>query len=151
MELEGAKRCFSSLQNDEIRIDTFISDRHKGIAKWIRTSQTSTAHFFDIWHVLKNITKKMALVAKEKWFQIIGEWIKWVRNHIYWAATTTKSGFGELIAAKYSTFMRHVADKHKDHFEDLFKNCTHGNLEKRDWIYIGNYFQFTCYCIMKAL
>ena len=48
MELEGAKRSFAYLKQCEVNIKTFISDRHRGIAKWIRSSQRSTAHFFDI-------------------------------------------------------------------------------------------------------
>ena len=139
MELEGAKRSFHNLNSDGIRIDTFISDRHKGITKWIRTDQKSTEHFFDIWHVARNITKKMMQAAKEKGFEIISKWVKAVRNHIYWAATTTKPGFGELIVAKWSSFIRHVADKHNNHPNSLFANCSHGDLDqKRDWIHIGN-------------
>ena len=36
MELAGAQRCFQYLQEKGIKASTFISDRHKGIAKWIR-------------------------------------------------------------------------------------------------------------------
>ena len=51
MELEGAKRAFSYLQSVGITVVVFISDRHRGIAKWIRESQPGCAHFFDIWHI----------------------------------------------------------------------------------------------------
>lgn len=34
-ELEGAKRCFSYLQRVGLTIAIFVSDRHRGIAKWI--------------------------------------------------------------------------------------------------------------------
>ena len=36
MELEGAKRSFNFLQTAGVAIKVFISDRHRGIAKWIR-------------------------------------------------------------------------------------------------------------------
>ena len=143
MELEGAKRCFQNLKKDGIRIDTFISDRHRAITKWIRNDQKSTKHFFDIWHVARNITKKMMQAAKEKGFEVIGKWVRAVRNHIYWAATSTTCGFGKLIVAKWSSFIRHVADKHENHPDNLFPNCIHGTLcEKRDWIHIGNSIKF---------
>ena len=96
MELEGAKRCFQNLKKDGIRIDTFISDRHRVIITWMQNDKESTNYFFHIWHVARNITKKLMQASKEKGFEIIGKWIRAVCNHIYWAATTTKSGYGEL-------------------------------------------------------
>ena len=138
-ELEGAKRCFGFLKNRGLRIDTFISDRHKGIAKWIKESQNLTSHFYNIWHVVRSITKKLVKIGKEKDCDIILEWVKAVRNHLYWAATTTKSGFGDLIAAKWSSFMRHVANKHNNHPNNLYQKCSHEEtLEPdRNWIKIG--------------
>ena len=114
-ELEGAKRSFKSLHDRALRIDTFISDRHQGIAKWINECHKVTQHFYDTWHVARTITKKMLKAGKETDCRIITDWVKGVRNHLYWAPTTMKAGFGELIEAKWSSFMRHVADKHDNH------------------------------------
>ena len=36
MELAGAKQCFSFLEAGGVKIKKFISDRHAGIAKWVR-------------------------------------------------------------------------------------------------------------------
>ena len=139
-ELEGAKRCFNSLHLQNVRVDTFISDRHKSIAKWIRDCQKDTKHFFDIWHIARSITKKMLKAGREKGFQIITEWIAGVRNHLYWAASTTKAGFEDMIEAKWTSFMRHVAGKHDSHPNALFQKCLHDELEPRKWIRIGKYF-----------
>ena len=38
MELEAAKLCFTNLRKDGLEITVFVSDRHRGIAKWIRES-----------------------------------------------------------------------------------------------------------------
>jgi hypothetical protein len=54
MELEGAKRSFNFLNESGLKMDIFISDWHKGIAKWIKTKQKGTKHYNDIWHVNKN-------------------------------------------------------------------------------------------------
>ena len=66
MELEGAKRAFTYLQSVGLSIAVFISDRHRGIAKWLRESQTRCAQYFDIWHVARSITKQMIKLGKEK-------------------------------------------------------------------------------------
>ncbi|XP_028412577.1 uncharacterized protein LOC114535469 [Dendronephthya gigantea] len=54
MELKGAKTSFKFLQDSGLQMHIFISDQHKGIAKWIRTK-----HFNDIWHANKSINKQL--------------------------------------------------------------------------------------------
>lgn len=76
MELEGAKRSFNFLKGSGLKMDIFISDRHKGIAKWIKTKQKETKHFNDIWHVNKSINKQLRKVSKEKRCEIINDWLK---------------------------------------------------------------------------
>lgn len=137
MELQGAKNCFAYLNNAGIIVNVFVSDRHKGIAKWIRETQPSTSHFFDIWHVVRSVNKKILQASKEKDCEVLAAWNRGIRNHIYWCATSTRPGFQEMILAKWLSFMRHVAGKHKDHASDLFKECAHGDIEPRNWIRVG--------------
>lgn len=123
-------------------ITVFISDRHRGIAKWIRTSCSGTTHYFDIWHVARSITKKLLKASKEKGCEVISSWIKGIRKHLYWCATSTKTGFGVLIVAKWESFLRHVSNKHDDHPNPLYKKCNHGVLEPRKWIKVGKEYKF---------
>ena len=138
MELEGAKRCFNFLQRMGLTVAAFVSDRHRGIAKWIREFQPQTSHFFDIWHVARSINKKLLKASNEKGCEIIKEWMKGVRNHLYWCVTTTVQGFQNLILAKWKSFMRHLSNKHKDHPDALFRECAHDEIAPRKWIKIGN-------------
>ena len=55
MELEGAKWCFQEVRDAGIEVETFVSDRHRGIAKWIRSQYPNTNHFFDLWHVARSL------------------------------------------------------------------------------------------------
>lgn len=137
MELEGAKRSFRFLLSAKVKISKFISDRHRGIGKWLRTSHKTVKHFYDIWHLAKAITKKMSKAAKEKGCERIGLWIKGVRNHLYWCATSTNEGFQQLIVAKWQSFMRHVSNKHSKHPDALYAKCNHKNLKARKWIKEG--------------
>ena len=138
MELEGAKRCFNFLIASGISIAVFVLDRHKSIAKWIRESQPQTKHFYDIWHVARSISKKMLKASQESGCSIIKEWMKGVRNHVYWCVTSTKQGFENLIIAKWKSLMRHVANKHQDHPDSLFPECAHDDeIQPRKWIKIG--------------
>ena len=76
MELEGAKRCFAYLRKCGLTISIFISDRHRGISKWIRCHQKTTQHFFDIWHIAKSIIKKVLKASKEKGCEVLQKWTK---------------------------------------------------------------------------
>ena len=69
----------------------------------------------EIWHVARSITKKLLKASKEKGCEITAHWIRGIRKHLYWCATSTKQGFGALIVVKWNSFMRHVANKDKDH------------------------------------
>ena len=147
MELEGAKRCFQFLQQLGLTIGVFVSDRHRGIAKWIREACTTTKHYFDIWHVARSLTKKLLAAGKEKGCEVIMEWVKGIRRHLYWSATSTDATFGDLKVAKWTSFMRHVANKHTDHPDPKYKNCNHADLQPRKWIKIGIFFLCVCVCV----
>ena len=138
MELEAAKLCFDHLKKSDLEISVFVSDRHRGIAKWIRENHPNITHYFDQWHIAKSVVKKMLAASKKKGCERIAKWITAVKRHIYWCSITTKEGFQKLILAKWKSFNRHVANKHTDHPNPLFPECAHKELEKhRKWIKVG--------------
>ena len=134
MEKDGAQRCFGFINQAGLLIPVFISDRHKGIAKWICTCCKDTLHLFDIWHVCKSIQKDILKSSKEKGCEILKEWSKAIKNHLYWCTTSTKQGLGALIVAKWTSIVRHVVNKHDNHPNPLYKKCHHGEFEPHNWI-----------------
>ena len=134
MELLGLKQCFEHLKNANLKMSYFISDRHKSVAKWIRTTQPETTHFHDLWHVAKSITKQLLAVCKEKGNEAIRFWVKGIRSHLYWSVLSTQQGFGDLIVAKWTSIMGHISNKHDDHPNPLFAKCAHGDIAPRQWI-----------------
>ena len=139
MELEGAKRSFEAIKGkDMLPIKTFVSDRHRCLAKWMRITQADTTHYYDIWHQAKSVVKKVLKAGKEKGCEILTEWSKSIRNHLYWCATSTKAGFPSLIEAKWLSFMRHVNNEHKEYPNALYDKCHHGEIsETKKWIKVG--------------
>ena len=138
MELDAAKKCFSHIKDCDLKIDVFVSDRHKGIAKWIRQSEKSTDHYNDVWHVNKSINKKVFKASKEKGCEVLKDWLTGIRSHLYWCVQSTRLGYAELITAKWKSTVRHIANKHEDHPDDLFPKCAHdSDLEDREWIKMG--------------
>ena len=66
MELEGAKKCQQYLLDRGVSVPQFTSDRHFGIAKWLGELHLEIAHYFDIWHLARSITKKIVKTSKDK-------------------------------------------------------------------------------------
>ena len=137
MELFGCKRSFQFLSNAGLEIKTFISDRHKSVAKWIKDAQPSMHHYHDLWHVMKGLTKKLREASRESGNGILQLWIKGIRNHLHWCTLSTRQGFGDLILAKWKSLIRHISKKHCDHPDPLFPECAHDSIEERAWIPIG--------------
>eukprot|EP00795_Rhopilema_esculentum_P010159 gene10159-18826_t len=73
------------------------------------------------------IQKKATALSKQKGCEIIAGWIKRMSNHIYWCASTSSGGDGELILAKWLAFINHMHNIHEDH-SDQFPSCEHGDL-----------------------
>ena len=77
MELDTAKKCFNHIKNCGLKIDVFVSDRHKGIAKWTKESEKNIDHYNNIWHVNKSINKQVFKKAsKEKGCEVLKDWLK---------------------------------------------------------------------------
>ncbi len=55
----------------------------------------------------------------------LNEWIKPCENHLYWSATSTFSGNGMVIWAKFKSFLKHMVNTHSDRNNPLFDKCAH--------------------------
>ncbi|XP_021342022.1 uncharacterized protein LOC110454168 isoform X2 [Mizuhopecten yessoensis] len=91
MELEGLKRGLEQLNEDDIQVDTLVTDRHVMVKKYMREEQSNTKHYFDVWHMAKGVTKKLEGCAKKRDCEAIRPWIKSAGNHMYWTAMTSGS------------------------------------------------------------
>ncbi|KAF6028531.1 hypothetical protein EB796_013164 [Bugula neritina] len=54
MELEGLKRCRSSLSQKNVTIVELTTDRHAHITKWMREHWSEVQHTYDLWHISKS-------------------------------------------------------------------------------------------------
>ena len=53
MEKEGLLRCFTSLSESELQVDTLVTDRHIQIRKHMGENLPEVKHRLDGWHVGK--------------------------------------------------------------------------------------------------
>ncbi|XP_073256636.1 uncharacterized protein [Porites lutea] len=134
MEFMGFQLCMNFLAGCGIVITTFISDRHTQIAAYFKTVLKHITQYFDLWHLKKKIKKLISKLAKEKDNEQLKEWIKPCTNHLHWSATTTPSGNGKIIWAKFKSFLSHIVNKHSDLDDPLFNKCAHGEINDRTWL-----------------
>ena len=92
-------------------------------------------HFF-----FTELDKLLSKIAKKKGFEPIKEWIKACKNHFHWSATSTHDGNGDVIYAKFKTFLSHVVDKHVELEDPLFNKCAHGEIGPKKWLTKGLFF-----------
>eukprot|EP00795_Rhopilema_esculentum_P011457 gene11457-21665_t len=135
MEFEGFKRSLQFLENNGLNVTTFISDRHLSIAKYFREERKDVLHYFDLWHLKKKIRKILLSISNTKDCGDLSEWIKACERHLYWSATSTPDGNGDIIWAKFVSFLWHILDEHTGFEDPLFDHCAHGeDIEERKWL-----------------
>ncbi|XP_078363789.1 uncharacterized protein LOC144648008 [Oculina patagonica] len=134
MELLGFKNCMGYLLGCGLMISTLITDRHASIRKYMREQLKNIKHYFDLWHIKKKIHKVLTSISKERGCAALVNWIRPCENHYFWSATSTLSGNGNVIYAKFKSFLSHVINKH-DHLDDpLYNKCNHGEIKDRTWL-----------------
>jgi hypothetical protein len=84
---------------------------------------------------LLEVTKVLTKIGKFSGCETINGWIKACTNHLYWCATTTPDGNGEVIYAKFQSFFSHIINKHSNLENQVFNKCAHGDaIEPRKWL-----------------
>ena len=70
-------------------------------------------------------------IGKEINCEEINPWIHGCENHLTWSATSTSSGDGRVILAKFLSFLDHIVDKHENLENPIFNKCAHEEIEPR--------------------
>ena len=74
------------------------------------------------------VRKVLSEISKEKACEELVEWIKPCVKHIHWSATSTFSGNGRVIWAKFRSFLSHVVNRHTGLEDPSFNRCAHGEI-----------------------
>ncbi|XP_065068881.1 uncharacterized protein LOC135694119 isoform X2 [Rhopilema esculentum] len=135
MEYEGFKRCMEFLLSLPTGISTFVSDRHSSVIRHMKEDLPNIKHYFDLWHLKKKVRKTLKNISKLKGYEDITNWIQPCVNHLHWSATTTPSGDGDIILAKFKSFLSNIVNKHEGLPNHLFNKCAHGDdIKQRQWL-----------------
>lgn len=84
------------------------------------------------------IRKVLTKISKEKECQELNAWIKPCESHLMWSATSTPSGDGDLIWAKFKSYLSHVVNRHSNLEDPIFNKCAHAEIiSDRKWLQEG--------------
>jgi hypothetical protein len=65
LEKPACDSLLSRVVSYGLQIDLFLSDRHRGIRKLIRTEYPDITHEFDVWHISKSLGKLIKASSKK--------------------------------------------------------------------------------------
>ena len=125
-ELEGLKRSLRHIEQNNL-----VVDRHRQNDKWMRENKPTIKHFFDTWHLSKNIGHKLDAIAKLKECEDVALWktihhqspvlVLWVNSrcrqradHCEVAVRHAPYANIDLIIAKWESMMHHMQYLHHD-------------------------------------
>ena len=131
MELDGLKQVLERLEGHGLPISGLTTDRHKQVRRYMRKEKDKINHQFDVWHVAKNIKKKLAKLCKQKHFEELKPWIKAIFNHFWWSCATCNGNAKEL-KEKWLSILYHITDRHRWEDCDIFKKCQHKKLAEKE-------------------
>ncbi|KAK7904170.1 hypothetical protein WMY93_016777 [Mugilogobius chulae] len=127
MEKEGLRRSLDLLQDNNINLDYIVTDRHTQVKTFLRGRNIT--QYYDVWHMEKGLSKKLDKLSKDKECQLIKKWSAAIKNHMYWAASSSKTGPEKV--AKWTSLINHIQNVHT-HDDPEFPKCAHPEKVSRD-------------------
>ena len=131
MELDGFKRVVDRLQECGIKIGSIATDRNKQIRSHMRKFLKHILHQFDVWHVRKNIKKKLVKLAKKKSCCSLNQWIKAIINLFWWCCASCE-GDSENLKEKWLSILYHITDCYQWKGFKTFKKSQHKKRTKKE-------------------
>ena len=83
MEKEGLRRCLDCLLANNVQILSITTDRHRGVGSLMKKEYPFIEHQFDVWHLAKNVVKKLTQKGKQKHCEQLLPWIQSISNHLW--------------------------------------------------------------------
>ncbi|KAF4111800.1 uncharacterized protein LOC131543092 isoform X2 [Onychostoma macrolepis] len=127
MEKEGLRRSLDRVEESGVKLDCIVTDRHPQIQKLLKDRKI--IHYYDVWHIVKGLSKKVEKISREKDCSLVKKWHKSITNHLCWSATSSDSGPEKL--AKWTSIINHIQDIHT-HSDPAYPRCQHEQKSSKD-------------------
>ena len=111
MEKEPFCRCINGVKDAGLNISMVATDHHTDTAALCRTAYPEINHQFDVWHVCKNLSKKLAKAGKQRECKDLLPWVQSICNHLWWSCETCEWN-ADLLKDKWLSVLHHTANLH---------------------------------------
>lgn len=134
METEGLDRCLKFLDDHSVQVQVLATDQHPAATKLMRTEYPRIRHQFDLWHICKNLKKKL-MAGKDS---DLTPWCPAIANHLWYCAMTCENS-ALLLKEKWVSLLEHISNVHSWEHGELFFRCDHAEYseeesKKRPWL-----------------
>ena len=142
MEKLACQQTLDKLLASYLQINTFATDRHIQIRSMMKTNYSSINHQFDIFHVCKNLKKKLIKISNQSGCGDIASWIKSICNHLWWSCASSE-GDVKMVREKWLSLIHHISNCHIFLCNDIYTQCAHDELSpeverSRKWLMAGS-------------
>lgn len=132
LEKPACDKLLSRLLEEGVNIELFLSDRHRGVRKLLRTKFSNICHEFDVWHLAKSLGKKLKEIGKKA--PLLQNWKNSIINHLWWSCQTC-GGDEAVLIEKFQSVLYHICNVHEWPGNEVFHRCEHGEItEDISWI-----------------
>lgn len=126
LEKPACDQLLSRLIDCELPIKLFLSDRHRGIRKLIRTQYPQITHEFDVWHVCKSLGKRIKTIESKA--PGLESWKTSIMNHLWWSSMTCEEN-EQILIEKFTSILEHITNNHKWEGNHHFHQCAHDEID----------------------
>ena len=154
LERAACRELLLKLKSKGLDRFSLVTDRHSGIKSMIRDMPDfkNITHFFDIWHLAKNISKKLGKLTKLKRNAPLLPWVRKILNH-FWYSCRNCGGDKRKLIETWLSFLLHISNSHRwstgtfsklrgdqpyPSFTKVF-SCAHGKRIKKGALRKGNW------------
>lgn len=131
MEPMGLSHGLFNLEEEEVNFELLATDQHSTVTSNMKKDYPIVDHEFDVWHLSKNLIKKLTKLSKKKGHEGLVPWIRHVSNHLWWCSATC-DGDANILKEKWISLLNHVINKHSFKENVYYKKCAHKRLTKKD-------------------
>ena len=89
MEPEGMRRGLKRvLEEDKLPVKILATDQHITVGSILKKEFPTIEHQLDVWHVSKNVKKKVTAKGNKTECVELCPWIQSICNHLWWSCGT---------------------------------------------------------------
>ncbi|XP_060553607.1 uncharacterized protein LOC132714710 [Ruditapes philippinarum] len=111
MEKRGFIQALNEIKDSGLSVKEVVTDAHLGISSVMKKQYPDVKHSYDIWHVAKNLGKKIVKASQKKQNMVLMKWSRDIINH-FWFSCQKAESYSEFVGI-WRSVLHHITNKHE--------------------------------------